>query len=473
MKVLFIAYGFPPIQSSGTLRNQGFAEGLPQCGVGLRILCHSPVRQYSATSVLDPEWRDSPDWQEVCRFDWNAGTASTRVSRFCSRVPLLSTAVLRAQRAIVAARVFDAASQMLERESVDALYTSIAPPACVVAAVKLKSKFQLPLILDVRDPWSYAPPVPYRHYIDFWLERRFEKSLLAKCDRVVVPAHASADLLVSHLAVPRDRVAIIPNGYNRNDFQGNGKQSRHLVADTFNVVYAGEYAPVKPVGSGLKRCAVTALQQMGFFYDPLHCDRSARSLKWFLLAVQDAFNRDAAMRKKFRLHIYGADLRQSDEAVAAFPYPECLVFHGRIPSREAAQICSEADLLLLTQNHYQLDGKDCCVAIPAKLYTYLRAGRRILACVQPSEIRDVLEEAGAGSAVNPFDVRAIASEVMREFERWTHGQTDCNYKQGFDVTVFERQRQSQQLARLLHAVRPSPASSQALCGAVAAPRRRG
>jgi hypothetical protein len=106
-------------------------------------------------------------------------------------------------------------------------------------------------------------------------------------------------------------------------------------------------------------------------------------------------------------------------------------------------------LLLLSQNEYQWRGADCCVAIPAKLYTYLRAARPILACVQESEIAELVRAYGAGAVVPPRDTAAIAAHVLAAHRSWNDAGRGWRPRSLPDLSEFSRERQTQVLAELV------------------------
>jgi len=446
MEVLFIAQGFPPLQASGSLRSGGFANALPAHGVSLRVVAGEAKER--AGAVVEYTWKDHPDWEEVVRFDWGMARAWSRWEKQLLRIPLGSTWVRRRRSQTVASALIKRCARVLEASPISAIYVSVAPAEGLLAAVELRKRFGLPVIADLRDPWSYAPPIPYRHWLDFVLERRLERRVLQQCDMVVVPAERSAELLTRHLNVPRDRVEVVPNGYNEADFVDEESTDGMLESGKFHVVYTGEYSASKENATGLSAHFKNLFRGLGFLHDPLACDRSARSLNWFLKAVTELIEEDKSLAKEFRIHVVGAKKDKSDAAVERFSHPECIELHPRVPAKQAASMAGQADLLLLNQNHYSLAGEDFCVAIPAKVYTYLRSGSRILACVQPSETRDLVAEAKAGPCVDPRSVDEIKAALRDEIREWRAAgrQRRSRNEIGFDVGRFDRSQLAGTLA---------------------------
>jgi len=167
---------------------------------------------------------------------------------------------------------------------------------------------------------------------------------------------------------------------------------------------------------------------MGWFKMPAFC--------WTVLAAQ-------------LIQLIGLKDAETCRMISDFPYPECLQVRKRVSSSEAVAACQASQLLVIMQNRYFLDGQEFCVAIPAKLYTYLRTG--ILACVPESEIADLVINTGTGVWVPPDNVAAIRSAMADEFHTWEESRTPSP---SVDVTKFSRRIQAGRLAEILHALVP-------------------
>ena len=76
-------------------------------------------------------------------------------------------------------------------------------------------------------------------------------------------------------------------------------------------------------------------------------------------------------------------------AVEAFPFPGTVAIQGRVARRQALEIMSQADVLLLIQNADSLSSE----TIPSKVYEYLLIGRPILGLLSGnSELEAMLQK---------------------------------------------------------------------------------
>lgn len=94
--------------------------------------------------------------------------------------------------------------------------------------------------------------------------------------------------------------------------------------------------------------------------------------------------------------------------------------------------------------------------ITGKLFEYLGARRPILGIVKPDfEAGRIIQETGAGVAVNADDTEGIERFLLESYARFKSG-TDHISCDG-DVSMYERKHTAQQLAELMTELTDSPA----------------
>lgn len=402
--VLIITNSFPPVRHSGTIRVESLCKHLPKFGFRPVVLTNK-----SGRLKLNPGL-----YQEalatVIRVDWARGlpTRHYRASRF----PVAYSVLKRRRRQTLvrdAIRALDALPQQLRPK---VIFASCPRGDALVVGRGVSAYFDIPLVADYRDPWSFWPVPLYPHYIDFLIERRIESDVVHKCHKIIVTTKASGRLLCNEFHVPQDRVEVIPNGYDEDEFI---EATKYLPQSTekFTIVHAGEIQR-----SGAISIWPTVMRRCGFGFDPLATNYDARSLRYFLAGLHLLLDRRPELADCLQISVVGADRLENDIAVRNFRYPTVLQLVPRVSSREAVGACLRANLLLLLQLETFYRGQPFCVFIPGKLYTYLRTGRRILACAQESEISQLISEWNAGTTVAASDPIAIANAIEAEFNRW-------------------------------------------------------
>jgi glycosyltransferase involved in cell wall biosynthesis len=451
VRVLFIARDFPPISHSGTVRSEAFARYLPDFGVDPVIFTAAPehaTRMAGLDQVCLDDWQDDPRWPAVYRAPWTSGLSGEGAFRgWLKRLPAVNILTSQAGRRRTVTALRGRAREAVRSHGVRAIYASVMPSETLLLAIELGREFNLPVIADVRDPWTYHPSAPYRHILDFLLERRLERSALSRCTRIIVNTRQSKLLLQDHLGVPPSRIQIIRNGYDEAEFRSAPATGEPLEPGKFVLLHAGQLSLGNPKP---RRWTNRLKSRLGFDYNPLQIDAAARSPRYLLQALETLIERQPQLKDRLRLWLVGMNNSERCEAIQRFRFPECLRVVPRCDSATATELMRRADLLLLLQFQYFLKRQDYCVAIPAKLYSYLRSGRPILACVQPSEISEVLEEHGAGAAVHPHDVEGIAAAILAEYERWSSNPAAPTVRRK-SIDGYERRHLTAALAEAIRA----------------------
>lgn len=466
MRLLFIAHSFPPVQHSGTLRAQAFAKYLPEFGVSLAIFTADPssVSNWgvSAAARLDG-WRDDERWLEVCRVLWGVA-APGRPMRWLKRLPVGQTVLVRRERQALVRQLLPAVLEAVERHRPDLIFATLQPVETVYLAREAARRCGLPWMADLRDPWSYAASAPYRHYVDFLLERCAERNVLATAAHVLVTTEASRQLLVKHSGVDAKKVTVLPNGFEPESGAAAGDREP-LDAGRFVVAHLGELSSVERPDASIR---AVLRRRLGLRYDPLQTDNTTRSARWALEAAKRLIEERPELREKLRFWFVGIPDATRFASFREFPYPECIRVMPRVASVEADAIARRADLLLLLQNRYFLNGKDHGVAIAAKTYSYLQTGRPILACLQQSEMADLVRAHGRGVVVRPDDVSQIAAALNQMIDAPDKNVVSTiGSREGLDQ--YTRRTLTGRLAELLRRVRAEFESDRALsCSAAPA-----
>jgi len=449
IRVLLICRWFPPIQHSGTLRNEGFARYLPEFGIDVVVFTakakESDLASGPCATAILSDWSDSASISrgQVIRATWDC----SRAPRWLKRFPVLNTLAVRLERRRLVDALFPEACEVVRTLRPDVIVSSFAPAETIYLGIALGKKFGIPTIADLRDPWSYAPAAPYRHMVDFLLERSEERRVLRQCTKVVVTCRFAARLLEDQVRIPPEKIEVVENGYDEADAD-TAPLPRPLEPGKFVVVHLGELALQLP-SNNLKKKIKTLL---GFDYYPLRTDLTTRSPKWVLAALERMIRADASVKDVVRLWFVGVRQDRNYPILSQFPFPECIRVIPRVSSREAFSIAASADLLLLLQNSYFLNGRDYPVAIAAKTYTYIRAGRPILACLQPSEMADLVREYANAEIVPPRDIDAIEKALWR-FLRVQRAQSESLVNSSpRDLEQLSRRYSARKLARIIEAV---------------------
>ena len=394
MRLLLVAYYFPPSGGAGVQRPAKWAKYLPESGVEPVVLT---VRE-GAYPHLDPAMRADVAGVETVRTRapdpfgaYGALTGRTRDEAVAARTGRVGGSAAPAERAarwvrgnlfVPDARVgwvpfaLAAARRIRRERPVDAILTTGPPHSAHLVGLALQRAWRLPWVADFRDPWAdihYARSLnrgTAAARLDRWLERQ----VLERADHVVTVSEP----LRASLALVAPRVTTIRNGFDPDDFPAPAPPVRR---DVFEIAYVGTLygSPVVLLD------AIAALRQQGG-------------------------------GERLRLRFVGAVPPELVTDVAARELADVVEVSRPVSHDDAVEIMRRAALLLLT---IEAGWSYAAGVVPGKTYEYLASGRPILALVPPGDAADIVREMGAGTVATEADT--VLDELRGQYRRWESG----------------------------------------------------
>ncbi len=403
--ILMIAYHFPPCSvSSGLQRTLGFSRHLPKYGWNPIILSAHP-RAYVRTS--DDQLRDIPETVPVHRafcLDTSVHLAFQR--RYFSWMALPDQWVSWLVGAV------PAGLKLIRKHRPRVIWSTYPIATAHLIAYTLHRLTGIPWLADFRDPMVEIDPVTKQEWPTDPAVRRarrwVERLTIEHCSRAIFAAPGSQRIYEERYGnVPRERLALIRNGYEEESFAEIAGTEQPPARDKQQVVllHAGVLYPSPDRHPGAFFLALKALRQAGTI--------SPSNLKVILRAshYQEVY--------RTLVHQYALE--------------DMVFLEPAITYRQALNEMLKVDGLLVFQGH------DSNPAIPAKLYEYFRARRPIFALVDSegdtaAELRaarvgrivplDNSEEIAAGllaflSEVRTGRYRILADDQLRQHSRET------------------------------------------------------
>jgi glycosyltransferase involved in cell wall biosynthesis len=381
-RLLMMAYYFPPYGGGFSIRIGKFTKYLSRLGWECTVVSVAP-EAYSADvaftgggDVAGAVVHRTPSWERLlpagsapAPSPGGGAPARTGVLQRLKHVVLLpDRQVLWAPYALRLAR-------RLHRERPFHAALATAPPMSTVpAAAALRRLLRIPTVLDLRDDWtgtatfSALPPARQR------VERALERATLRRADHVLVPTRPSYDRLLETFRLPAERVSLVPNGFDPEDF-------------------ASGHAASGPVHRGR-----TTLVHLGTLTE-------RRSPATLLEALRRLRERDPAAAGRLCLLQMGAVESCFDAALRPLAATGHVEVRPAGSHAEALALMHAADVLVLIPN------QATATAIPGKTYEYLASGRPVLALVEPGATRDLLREVGVRWLLDVDDVASITEAL--------------------------------------------------------------
>lgn len=407
-RVLMIAFHFPPLRgSSGIQRTLKFTQYLLNFGWNPIVLSAHPRAFVSAGNdqmgeipVEVPVYRSfaldtSRHLSVKGRYPGMLALPDRWVSWFAGAVP--------------------AGIRLVRRYRPDVIWSTYPIASAHLIGLALHRLTGIPWVADLRDPMTDegypSNPVTRRVYV--WIERQ----TLKHCSVAVCTTPGAINTYRTRFPdMPVERLALIENGYDEENFGQAAIEAAHRGPGPFKLVHSGVIYPSERDPAPLFQ-ALSSLQKIGFL--------TAENFKLVLRAT----GHDAYLTSM--IQEYGIE-----KLVELAPHR---------PYREALAEMLNADGLLVLQ------ASNCNHQIPAKLYEYLRARRPILALTDPQgDTAQCLRNAGIDTIAPLDDFNAIATEIRSFLPMVIQGEAPI----ASDAVIASHSRQARtaQLASLLNQV---------------------
>ncbi len=405
-KVLVVAWYFPPWGGAGVQRTVKHVKYLPQLGWQPVVLTGPVPRAGLSDPTLLDDLDEAPLVQRTralllpAALPWRLRHALTRWLLVSDEQAGWYPFALRA------------ASDLIARGGIDAVYTTSTPYTAHLAGLRLKQRFNLPWVADLRDPWAdnaaIRPPTTWhRRRI-----RRWEQQVVNAASRVTVVSEPMAqDLRSAYPQVEPQRFLTLPNGYDPDDF-----------------------AHTEPAGRQPGRMGIV---YSGSFY-------GQRSSQPFLAALRNVLQRGDLPRAAVHVRLVGNVGQATLDQVKALGLGDVVEATGYLAHRQSVAYVLGADVLLLMI----APGPGSAGVLTGKIFEYLAARRPILALTPPSAAADLIRASRAGVVVDPDDGPAIERQLVEWHGQWQRGELSCASDAAV-VERFDRRRLTQTLAEAL------------------------
>ena len=317
LKLLFLAYPFPPAKAPGCVRTWNMATYLTRLGWDVTVVTPDPsiLRNIEDSEKVSMEldhvgikriltghrWRCLAPNNLKCwnkNLGWLAGKASRTVVRR-----------LGIDTHIGWIKAAEQACSDVTANDVDVILATGSPFSAFSLAKRLSERLGRPYVLDYRDPWTGNPHATRHQRL---AATRVEADMLEGCAAVTIVSPSWGDALDRSFSVG-SKIHIVTNGYDSD-----------------------EMAAVKPHDFG--HCAFV---YAGTFYPP------KRTISPFLAALKLLRESSHENAKEWYFHYYGVDESHFREEADRLGLTDRIILHGRVPRREALSAVKGANLAVV------------------------------------------------------------------------------------------------------------------------------
>ncbi len=439
LKVLIIAYDFPPYVSVGGLRPYGWFQDLSKFGIYPIVVtrqwdhCQGKQTDYISPGISDKIIFDCSEHGIIVKSPFKPHIGNKLLlkygdTRFKALRKIFSAFFEIGQFLLPVGNkyvLYRTAKQFLENESVDAIIATGDPFILFRYASKLSSQFKIPWIADFRDPWSKTD-LHRKGFVQKKFEYYFEKKLTSDAHRIITVS----EIMFRQIATNQpEKLNVIENGFNEN-----------LIVQTKEVKQTSECMTISLVGSVYKHHPIE------HFLNNLH---------QFLIDNHHI---------QLQLRFYGLNIQKELQSYISKKCPSLIhrtVFIQKLPNAELLIELAKTNILLLF-NAYATSG--------TKIYEYIALKRRILFCFSNDAYAKQLYDQHYRLKVGAEDNLNVQAEmitatnsgiVVRDAqhllvvlkELWDEfqakGYIECN---SHGIEYYSRRHQTEKLATLIKKV---------------------
>jgi glycosyltransferase involved in cell wall biosynthesis len=305
------------------------------------------------------------------------------------------------------------AEKICKEHEISIVYTSLPPFSACILGYRIKTKFDIPWVVDYRDLWFGDV---LREWLPTWrqkLELRIEKYFISKADAIISVSEQKTEYLKKLLPKVNTNWLTITNGYDTDIFEpllAKPRKSNHYL----NFVYTGRLFK----------------NRRGYAF--------AEALGQLCQEMPELIN-------QVRVHILGGvspEIQHHyNELLTHYQITELYNFTGDISYQEAMEAQINTDyLLLIVDTGATSDG-----VIPGKLFEYIASRRPIFALTNPGATQEIIEKSRAGVVVPAESVEACKAELKKLLNSDIPDQLDLDEAY---LSQFDRKQLTKRLADL-------------------------
>lgn len=431
-RVLIVSYYWPPSGGAGVQRWVKLSKYFAQLGIIPYVVTVDPAK--ASYALLDPTLVNDVDpqvkltktgtlepygiYKAITRKkeipfggfsndDKQKPKFTQRLSRFIRGNLFLPDARVGWNR-----YAYKACCRLIESEKIDAIITTSPPHSTQLVGLKLKKKYGLPWMADLRDPWTDI------YYYDKLFLTGFSRSRDAAMERkvlensdavVVVSADIRRSLLLKSEGLKAENFHVVPNGFDKSDFANVEAEAREK---DFVISYTGTLT-------------------------------NDYRLEGFLEAIENL----KKSGEPIRLHITGS-MPEPIRAKIEAALPGKVRFRHHVSHHQAIAQMKAADALLLVIP----DAKGNKGILTGKLFEYLASLRPIL-CIGPvdGDAAAIISSCGSGETFAYEDGKGMTAFLQKELEAWKKPDSIFNGNESV-INTYSREEQARQLIGILNAI---------------------
>jgi glycosyltransferase involved in cell wall biosynthesis len=415
LKILIIAYYYPPINTGGTLRPLKWAQYLPQWGHEVTILTHTYNKN-----------KTEPGPPQIIRFrDISCNKRRPNLYKKGQWLILRSFTetlnILGIYHSIYTwwkRKVIKNSETIIQQAQPGIIIATYPPVETLEIGLHLAKKYNIPLISDFRDGLMFEPIEikrinQYRcirkRYSEIETEAAEQSTAITTVSQPIMDYfekkyHPKHSAVISNAFDPEDLKDIATHENNQKLLQGGIRKAQSAGREANNTIDAVRKAPcAMRLPPGRRRQKHFNIVFTGRF----SLSVKNRRVDFFFDAVRLLVEKEKHLEKKIKIHLVGEYRKEELQGLKDLIARGIVVNHGFVERSQSLAFQRAADLLLIITEPERRS------MVTAKIFEYLYAGKPILALTHKTVLEDIIKETKTGWIVHPHQPKAIA-DLLRK-----------------------------------------------------------
>ncbi|MGN6436115.1 MAG: glycosyltransferase [Agriterribacter sp.] len=408
MNVLFLLMEFAPVNTTGNFRSLKFVKYLREFGVNPIVVT---LNEAQAADIFDAKvnydlLNDLPPDTVIYRVSCDP-IIKKRGNKLQAFLDIYFNLVDKIGEAWKQT-LFKELPIIINKHKPELIYTSLPPFSCGLLAVEVSKKFGIPLVVDMRDLWSYWGSNPHGSYFHFAAKKVLERQVFNHAVKIIGVTPQLLEIFKrTHPKISQTKFAWISNGYD-NSLELPVGNSTSASTTKFTIGYVGSfYYDPESNNSALlpwwKRKGHRKLQ-----YFPTREDWLYRSPYFFFRALYELFRLSPELKSRIRFEYIGKEPIWLNGMLEEFDLKDIFYSHGFRTHSETLKIQDSFDAFLATAE--KVDGAEH-YCLPSKIFDYVQKGKPILAFVTSGVQKDFLLKSEVGIYCDPDNASESALKI--------------------------------------------------------------
>lgn len=370
---LIVTYFFPPGGGGGVQRWTKFIKYLSRQDWQFTVITNKQSITENSDSTL---LKDIPNTTRVIQVSDKFSKHHNKFKSNYFRRWLVSFFFVMDSRKYWVKKAWNKIVDELSQTKYDFVICSIPPYSVSELAIRAKENFKnLPVILDMRDPWSINPYKIYPTPIHKYLDRQKELSTIKKLDYLISAYKSTVNFYAEKITnFDVKQSIVISNGFDEEDFN-NLKSIKLPNPDYLNLAFSGT------------------------FYS--HLNNPQMLFKSLSILKEEGF--------QINFHHIGTSVFDLEQLAKKYGIEEIIVNWGYRNHKECLEILNEMDVLtVILDSRKKYSGN----TIGGKVYEYLGLKKPILALVTAGgEAAQLISDTRSGLICDSKNASEIAQAI--------------------------------------------------------------